>query len=426
MTAGGDCGHLEPMLDATRRRLQAAGVEETPGVVPADAGYWHQPQMERAIAQGSQVLIPFDTSRLRSGALADELCVGLVEPFEEVCDERELLDVVMVQDRRGGLCERRVEPGGFGLVLSGGDDKDSSAVVLVAQPSDEPAALEPIERRGGGGGAQAGELGEPPRCEVWLAASGVEALEVGWAEAELIGDRLMDQQAVGGRAAHQLRQTLDQLCSACQIFLSVGLSAVSSFPARWKNIVSGLPGKQAMSVTATPISPEDEAAITGLLDGLREAWERGDGAGYASMFSDDARYVSATGVRSVGREQIASSHQRIFDSLFAATRLGSSYPVELQPVAPGVVLVHGVGAVLFPGEREQRVAPNGLLTMVAVAGDRGWRVASFANTPTGKARNARFVLRYLRSRFAASRAEASKARAHMLRQKREDIARWSR
>ena len=66
MTAGGDFGHLEPMLDATQRELHAAGVERTPGVVLADAGYWHQRQMERAIAQGIQVLIPPDTSKRKT------------------------------------------------------------------------------------------------------------------------------------------------------------------------------------------------------------------------------------------------------------------------------------------------------------------------------------------------------------------------
>ena len=66
MTAGGDFGHLEPMLDATRRELDAVGVDEVPEVVLADAGYWHQQQMERAIAQGSQVLIPPDTSRRKT------------------------------------------------------------------------------------------------------------------------------------------------------------------------------------------------------------------------------------------------------------------------------------------------------------------------------------------------------------------------
>ena len=54
---------IEPMLDAIRRELDAIGVDEVPNVVVADAGYWHQDQMERAIASGSQVLIPPDTSK---------------------------------------------------------------------------------------------------------------------------------------------------------------------------------------------------------------------------------------------------------------------------------------------------------------------------------------------------------------------------
>ena len=66
MTAAPDFGHLEPMLDATRRELDGVGVSEIPGVVLADAGYWHQQQMERAIADGMQVLIPPDTSKRKT------------------------------------------------------------------------------------------------------------------------------------------------------------------------------------------------------------------------------------------------------------------------------------------------------------------------------------------------------------------------
>src|SRR3954453_17160831 len=47
MTVAPDFGHLEPMLDAAQRELDAAGVTELPAVLVADAGYWHQPQMER-------------------------------------------------------------------------------------------------------------------------------------------------------------------------------------------------------------------------------------------------------------------------------------------------------------------------------------------------------------------------------------------
>ena len=42
MSAAPDFGHLEPMLDAAQRELTAAGVDERPGVLLADAGYWHQ------------------------------------------------------------------------------------------------------------------------------------------------------------------------------------------------------------------------------------------------------------------------------------------------------------------------------------------------------------------------------------------------
>jgi transposase len=58
-----DFGNLEPMLAATRRELQVAGVDARPETVLADAGYWHQPQMERLVADGTQVLIPPDSGK---------------------------------------------------------------------------------------------------------------------------------------------------------------------------------------------------------------------------------------------------------------------------------------------------------------------------------------------------------------------------
>jgi hypothetical protein len=67
MTAGGDFGHLEPMLDAAQAELAAAGVTDTPGVLLADAGYWHQQQMQHVVDRGIQVLISPDASK-RKGA----------------------------------------------------------------------------------------------------------------------------------------------------------------------------------------------------------------------------------------------------------------------------------------------------------------------------------------------------------------------
>jgi transposase len=57
----GDFGHLGPMVDAACQELAAAGVTETPGVAVADAGYWHQAQIENIINRGTQVLVPPDS-----------------------------------------------------------------------------------------------------------------------------------------------------------------------------------------------------------------------------------------------------------------------------------------------------------------------------------------------------------------------------
>jgi Transposase DDE domain len=61
-----DFGHLEPMVEATTRELEKAGVTALPETVVADPGYRHKQQMENVVRRGIQVLIPPD-SGLRKG-----------------------------------------------------------------------------------------------------------------------------------------------------------------------------------------------------------------------------------------------------------------------------------------------------------------------------------------------------------------------
>jgi transposase len=62
-----DFGHLGPMVEATGRELAAAGITAVPEVVLADAGYWHQAQMESLTGRGTVVLVPPDAGK-RKGA----------------------------------------------------------------------------------------------------------------------------------------------------------------------------------------------------------------------------------------------------------------------------------------------------------------------------------------------------------------------
>src|SRR5439155_14651109 len=58
-------GHLEGMVTTAQRELERVGVSDTVEVVVADAGYWHQKQMEGVINKGIQVLIPPDAGKRR-------------------------------------------------------------------------------------------------------------------------------------------------------------------------------------------------------------------------------------------------------------------------------------------------------------------------------------------------------------------------
>src|SRR5919197_2271447 len=58
-----DFGQLGPLVDAARRELVAAGIEQAPDVVLADAGYWHQVQMQTLAGEGITILVPPDANK---------------------------------------------------------------------------------------------------------------------------------------------------------------------------------------------------------------------------------------------------------------------------------------------------------------------------------------------------------------------------
>ncbi len=54
------------MVGAAQTELATAGVSERPEVIVADAGYWHQPQMENIVNRGIGVLVAPDSSRRKT------------------------------------------------------------------------------------------------------------------------------------------------------------------------------------------------------------------------------------------------------------------------------------------------------------------------------------------------------------------------
>ena len=58
-----DFGQLGPMVDAIDRELHTAGVTDVPEVVLADAGYWHNVQMQALAGDGITVLVSPDAKK---------------------------------------------------------------------------------------------------------------------------------------------------------------------------------------------------------------------------------------------------------------------------------------------------------------------------------------------------------------------------
>ncbi len=154
-----------------------------------------------------------------------------------------------------------------------------------------------------------------------------------------------------------------------------------------------MPRSESMTTDAAP-TPDDERAIEALLRRVTDGWNDGDGDAFAKPFDEEANYVVATGDRLDGRREIAAVHQRLFDGIFRGTRLWSR-PVDVRYLAPDVVVICSEGAILFPGEEEGSVEPNGLTTTVCTKRQDEWRIASFQNTPTSSLRTVRFCWRYL-------------------------------
>jgi hypothetical protein len=58
-----DFGQMGPMITNAETDLARAGITAAPGVVLADAGYWHGEQIDELMGRGIQVLIPPDASK---------------------------------------------------------------------------------------------------------------------------------------------------------------------------------------------------------------------------------------------------------------------------------------------------------------------------------------------------------------------------
>lgn len=133
----------------------------------------------------------------------------------------------------------------------------------------------------------------------------------------------------------------------------------------------------------------ERAAVLGLGRALRDAWNRGDAAGYAALFTADADYVTFNGEHASGRQAIEDSHRWLFAGPLAGSLMGpvdgsgedtEPPPRSLRFVRPDVAVMVTTGGVTLAGRTHPGAGRESVQTTVLVKDGGRWRVATFHNT----------------------------------------------
>lgn len=122
-----------------------------------------------------------------------------------------------------------------------------------------------------------------------------------------------------------------------------------------------------------------EAAVRQLFQQLTAAWAAGDAQAYAALFTEDADYIAFDGVNQKGRAAIEAGHKPLFERFLKGSKLTGGL-VDVQLLAPDVVLAHAVGSILDAGRTTPKANRLSSQTLVVVQENGEWRFRAFHNT----------------------------------------------
>jgi uncharacterized protein (TIGR02246 family) len=123
----------------------------------------------------------------------------------------------------------------------------------------------------------------------------------------------------------------------------------------------------------------DEHELRAMYQRTLDAWGAGDGEGFAAPFSGDALFIGFDGSVVRGREQIAATHQELFDRWMKGSRLVAER-TRVRFAGDGVAIVHAVGGTVMRGKAEPAPERDSIQTLVAVRDAGAWSFVSFQNT----------------------------------------------
>jgi uncharacterized protein (TIGR02246 family) len=112
---------------------------------------------------------------------------------------------------------------------------------------------------------------------------------------------------------------------------------------------------------------------------LLEAWNDRNAEGMASLFADDGESIGFDGSQSIGRQEIFSHLQPIFEHHPTARFVSKVKDVRL--LSSEVTILRAIAGMVPPQQSDINPNVNTHHTLVVVNREGNWRIQLFQNTP---------------------------------------------
>jgi uncharacterized protein (TIGR02246 family) len=119
--------------------------------------------------------------------------------------------------------------------------------------------------------------------------------------------------------------------------------------------------------------------IKSLYQILIDTWNNRDAEGMAAQFAEQGVQIGFDGSKVIGREEIFSHLQPIFENHPTAPFI--TKVKDIRALGAEAAILHAIAGMIPPGKTEIEPSVNAHQTLVAVKKDNAWQIELFQNTP---------------------------------------------
>lgn len=124
---------------------------------------------------------------------------------------------------------------------------------------------------------------------------------------------------------------------------------------------------------------DDETSVRSLYRQMIVGWNRGSGADFARPFAEDSRFIAFDGTCFQGRDEIAVTHQRLFETHLRGTQL-TGQVLNIRFLREDVAVLYAAGNTVMRGKIVPSPERQSVQTLVAVKDHGQWQFTTFHNT----------------------------------------------